>query len=292
MTAPLRAATKGGMARAAGSTAKDRSRLAADLPLPDEEAPPPPKTARRRAPKPRPEPLLDEEEPARPGLRRRLVMFVLRGALLAIAAVLGLVALYSVVDPPTDPYMLSESRRLGGIEQAWVPMDEIAPIMPRAAVAAEDAEFCNHWGLDLRAIRAAMAEGSDRGASTISQQVVKNVFLWQGRSWTRKALEAGLTPVVEAFWTKRRILEVYLNVAELGEGVFGVEAAARHWFGVPASDLTEVQAARLAAILPSPKTRDPANPTDDLRARARSILDGAATIEADGRAACFEATGP
>ena len=120
----------------------------------------------------------------------------------------------------------------------------------------------------MRAIRAALAQGSDRGASTISQQVVKNVYLWQGRSWIRKALEAGLTPVMEAFLTKRRILEVYLNVAEFGEGVFGVEAAARHWFGVPASDLTDVQAARLAAILPAPRRRDPANPTDALRARA------------------------
>ena len=283
------------MAKAAGSTARGKSRLAADLPLPEEEPPAPPKPRRSRAPKPppEPEPLFDDEEdeePERLGPRQRLTMVILRGVVLVIAAVLGLVALFSTVNPPTDPYMLAESRRLGGIEQAWVPMEDIAPIMPRAAVAAEDADFCNHWGLDLRAIRAAM--GSDRGASTISQQVVKNVFLWQGRSWTRKALEAGLTPVVEAFWTKRRILEVYLNVAEFGEGVFGVEAAARHWFGVPASDLTEVQAARLAAILPSPRTRDPANPTDDLRARARSILDGAATIKADGRAACFEAAGP
>ncbi|HVG47353.1 MAG TPA: monofunctional biosynthetic peptidoglycan transglycosylase [Rubellimicrobium sp.] len=259
------------------------------------DEPPAPKTSRRRAPKPPPEALFDdedEEEPERPGVRRRVLLFLLRGALLVIAAVLGLVALFSTVNPPTDPYMLSESRRLGGIEQAWVPMEDIAPIMPRAAVAAEDANFCNHWGLDLRAIRKAMAQGSDRGASTISQQVVKNVFLWQGRSWTRKALEAGLTPVVEAFWTKRRILEVYLNVAEFGEGVFGVEAAARHWFGISASELSDVQAARLAAILPSPRTRDPANPTDQLRARARSILDGAATIEADGRAACFEAASP
>ncbi|EYD74664.1 Monofunctional biosynthetic peptidoglycan transglycosylase [Rubellimicrobium mesophilum DSM 19309] len=276
------------MARAAGSTAKGRARLAPEPPLPEDEAaaPPPPKPRRSRAPKPPPEPLLDEEEPE--GLGRRFVTFLVRGVLLLVVAVVGLVALFSVVNPPTDPYMMSESRRLGGIEQDWVSLDDVAPIMPRAAVAAEDANFCEHWGLDLRAIRTAMAQGSDRGASTISQQVVKNVFLWQGRSWTRKALEAGLTPVMEAFWTKRRILEVYLNVAEFGEGVFGVEAAARHWFGVPASDLTEVQAARLAAILPSPKTRDPANPTDSLRARARSILDGAATIEADGRAACFE----
>ena len=281
------------MAKAAGRTAKGRARLAPEPPLPEpEEEPVAPRTRRKAAPPP--EPLLDDEEPEpeRPGLRRRLLGLLARGALLVVAAVLALVALFGVVDPPTTPYMLGEARRLGHVEQAWVPMDGIAPVMARAAVAAEDAEFCNHWGLDLRAIRLAMAEGGDRGASTISQQVAKNVFLWQGRSWTRKALEAGLTPLLEAFWTKRRILEVYLNVAEFGEGVFGVEAAARRWFGVPASDLTEVQAARLAAILPSPKTRDPANPTDELRARARSILDGAATIAADGRAACFESPGP
>jgi monofunctional biosynthetic peptidoglycan transglycosylase len=206
-----------------------------------------------------------------------------------IAAAALALGLFSAVNPPTTPYMWGESRRLGGVEQVWVPMEEIAPVMARAAVAAEDAGFCNHWGLDLRAIRAAIDGGSARGASTISQQVVKNVYLWHGRSWARKALEAALTPAMEALWTKRRILEVYLNVAEFGEGVFGVEAAARHWFGVSAADLSEVQAARLAAILPAPKSRDPAHPTDALRARARAILDGAATIAADGRAACFEA---
>jgi monofunctional biosynthetic peptidoglycan transglycosylase len=212
--------------------------------------------------------------------------------LAVIVAVLSVVALLGVVDPPTTPYMWSEGQRLGGVEQAWVPLEEIAPVMARAAVAAEDAGFCTHWGLDLGAIRAAMADGSGRGGSTISQQVVKNVFLWQGRSWARKALEAALTPVVEAVWSKRRIVEVYLNIAEFGEGVFGIEAAARHHFGVSAADLSEVQAARLAAILPAPKSRDPANPSDELRARAAGILDGAATIAADGRAACFEGPGP
>ncbi|WP_425471741.1 monofunctional biosynthetic peptidoglycan transglycosylase [Rubellimicrobium rubrum] len=240
---------------------------------------------RRR--KPKPTALASEKAPS-PGLRRRMMMLLVRGVLVAVALVLGLIALFGAVNPPTTPYMLSEGRRLGGVDQAWVPLDEIAPIMARAAVAAEDAEFCAHWGLDLHAIRLAAAEGGGRGASTISQQVAKNVFLWQGRSWARKALEAGVTPVMEALWSKRRILEVYLNVAEFGEGVFGVEAAAQRHFGVGASELSEVQAARLAAILPDPKHRDPANPSDDLRARARSILDGAATIEADGRAACFE----
>ena len=137
-------------------------------------------------------------------------------------------------------------------------------------------------------LRAAMAEGNTRGASTISQQVIKNVYLWQGRSWVRKASEALWTPLSEALWSKRRILELYLNVAEFDTGVFGVQAAAQHYFGVDAADLSDVQAARLAAILPSPKRRSASNPTPQVRRRAASILDGAATIAADGRADCFE----
>ena len=159
--------------------------------------------------------------------------------------------------------------------------------MARALVAAEDANFCRHWGFDMAAIRDAIAEGSGRGASTLSQQVVKNVYLWHGRSWPRKALEALMTPVVEAFWPKRRIVEVYLNVAEFDAGVFGIEAAARHYFGVSAADLSAVQAARLAAVLPDPKGRSASNPGVAARPR-RGILDGAATIARDGRAACFE----
>ena len=166
--------------------------------------------------------------------------------------------------------------------------DEIAPVMGRAAVAAEDANFCNHWGFDMIAIRAAIEEGGNRGASTISQQVTKNVFLWQDRSWLRKAMEATLTPAVELVWTKRRVLEVYLNVAEFDEGVFGVQAAARHYFGVDAKDLSAVQAARLAAVLPDPKGRDAAKPSDFVRKRTRAILAGAETIKADGRSACFD----
>lgn len=202
--------------------------------------------------------------------------------------VLLAVVFYSFVNPPTTPYMISENSRLGGLEQDWVRMDEIAPVMARSVVAAEDANYCLHWGLDLEAIQLALEEGGSRGASTVSQQVVKNVYLWQGRSWFRKAVEAMLTPVMEAVWTKRRILEVYLNVVEFDEGVFGVQAAARHYFGVDAADLTAVQAARLAAVLPSPKTRSASNPTDFVRRRAASIADGAATIQADGRADCFE----
>ena len=210
--------------------------------------------------------------------------------LLLIVAVLGAggLLLYRTVNPPTTITMLAESRRLGGIERDWVDADAIAPVMMRAAVAAEDANFCRHWGFDMDAIRLAIEEGGNRGASTISQQVVKNVYLWQGRSWVRKALEAAMTPGMEAIWPKRRILEVYLNVAEFGEGVFGVEAAAGHYFGTSAADLTSRQAALLAAVLPNPKERDPSRPSAFVERRAASIRDGAATIDRDGRAACFQ----
>ncbi len=196
--------------------------------------------------------------------------------------------LWSFFNPPTTFYMMQERWRLGTVDQDWVAIEDVAPVMARAVVAAEDANFCQHWGFDVNAIRSAIAEGSGRGASTISQQVVKNVYLWHGRNWTRKALEAAMTPVVEAMWSKRRIVEVYLNVAEFDEGVFGVKAAARHYYGVDPQDLSATQAARLAAILPAPKSRSASKPSDFVRKRARQIVSGAATIRADGRAACFE----
>lgn len=219
---------------------------------------------------------------------RRVVRFVLRGMLVVVGVVLALIALGAVANPPTTPYMLAESRRLGGVEQVWVPLEDIAPVMARSAVAAEDANFCLHWGFDLAAIKDAIADGGNRGASTLSQQTVKNVYLWHGRNYTRKALEALLTPVLEAIWSKERIVEVYLNVAEFDEGVFGVAAAARHYFGVAARDLSAEQAARLAAILPNPKGRSASRPSDFVVKRARAIRSGAATISKDGRAACFE----
>nr|WP_246455784.1 monofunctional biosynthetic peptidoglycan transglycosylase [Sulfitobacter aestuariivivens] len=213
------------------------------------------------------------------GLRAVSVVFLLA---------LFVVLLFAFINPPTNAYIFSEGRRLGDVKQEWVALENIAPVMARSAVAAEDANFCNHWGFDMAAIRKAIAQGSARGASTISQQTVKNVYLWQGRSWLRKAMEAAMTPLVEAIWTKRRIIEVYLNMAEFDEGVFGVKAAAQHYFGVAPADLTATQSARLAAILPSPKTRSASKPSDFVRKRARQIRDGAATISKDGRAVCFE----
>ncbi len=221
-------------------------------------------------------------------LRARALRFALRWLGRAGMAVAALVVAFTVINPIWTPYMISERLRLGSLQRDWVSMEQIAPVMARAAVAAEDANFCLHWGFDMAAIRKALDEGRQRGASTISQQTTKNVFLWQGRSWPRKAAEAVLTPAVELVWSKRRILEVYLNVAEMGEGIFGVEAAAQAYFGVAAADLTAVQAARLAAVLPNPKARDASALPQGLRQRAAGIADGAATIGADGRADCFE----
>ncbi|MEN9408147.1 MAG: hypothetical protein RL216_121 [Pseudomonadota bacterium] len=244
---------------------------------PEKPARKPRKTTEKPAPPPE----------ARP-LRARILRWAARiaGGIAALYAVL--ILLFSFLPPPINFYQLGETFRLGGIEKDWVPMEDIAPVMARSAVAAEDANFCLHWGFDMAAIREAVAEGSNRGASTISQQMVKNVFLWHGRNWARKAMEAAMTPVVETLWSKRRILEVYLNVAEFGEGVFGVQAAAQHHFGVDAKDLTPTQAARLAAVLPDPQERSASNPSSFVRSRTRAIMSGAETIAADGRAACFQ----
>ena len=219
---------------------------------------------------------------------KRSPLRLLRRALLAFAGAIVLsVGIYAILPPPTTPYILSEGMRLSDVRRDWVSADTIAPEALQAVVAAEDANFCLHWGFDMEQLRAAIQEGADRGASTLTQQTVKNVWLWQGRSWPRKALEALMTPVVEAIWSKRRIVEVYINVAEFDEGVFGIEAAAQHHFGVRAADLTLRQASLLAAVLPNPKQRQAVNPSRFVDRRARAIADGAATIRADGRAKCF-----
>lgn len=222
---------------------------------------------------------------------RKLRRWLARGVIGLVAFYATLIVVFAVVPPPGNLYQWSESWRLGGVQRDWVAWDDIAPAMARSVVAAEDANFCLHWGFDIAAIRAAVAAGGNRGASTISQQVTKNVFLWHGRSYLRKAMEAVLTPAVELVWSKRRILEVYLNVAEFDEGVFGVQAAAQHHFGVDAGDLTPTQAARLAAVLPDPKGRSASDPSSFVRSRARAIVSGAQTIAADGRAACFQPAG-
>ncbi|WP_246237262.1 monofunctional biosynthetic peptidoglycan transglycosylase [Halovulum dunhuangense] len=213
---------------------------------------------------------------------RRLLRRSAKPVAIGLAAVVALVLILRFVPPVTNLYQLSESWRLGGIERDWVALRSLPSHVPLSAAAAEDANFCVHWGFDLDAIRTAVAGGARRGASTVSQQTAKNVFLWQDRSWVRKGLEVGFTVLIEALWSKRRIMEVYLNVAEFDEGVFGIEAAARHYYGVAAADLSRAQAARLMAVLPDPKRRSPA-----ASGRSRQIAQGADTLAVDGRGFCL-----
>ncbi len=162
------------------------------------------------------------------------------------------------------------------LEHDWVSLDRIAPSLALAVVCAEDQHFPNHHGFDLVAIRKALDHNQRserlRGASTISQQTAKNVFLWPARSWLRKGLETYFTLWLELLWSKRRILEVYLNVVEFGDGIYGAEAAARHFFGRSAAALTREQAAALAAALPQPRAVNPASPGPLLRSRQAWVL--------------------
>ncbi len=221
---------------------------------------------------------------------RRLLARPLRWLGYALGAAILWVGAYTVIPPPGGYYLAAEWVRLGRIEREWRDLEDISPDLARAVMAAEDANFCDHWGFDLKAIEQALEANARgrrvRGASSISQQVAKNLFLWHGRSWLRKGLEAGFTVLIETIWTKRRIVEVYLNIAEFGDGVFGAQAAARHHFNRAAAALTLDQATRLAAILPDPKGRNPRAGTAFMHRRAAAIADGARTLEGEGRAGC------
>lgn len=218
----------------------------------------------------------------------RIRLWAVRITLALVIGLLGSILIYRFLPPLTTATIVQSSWRNGGVEWNWLPIEDIPEDLRRAALAAEDARFCQHWGFDMAAIRAALEGGAARGASTISQQTVKNVWLWQGRSWPRKAMEALITPLVELAWPKRRILEVYLNVAEFDEGVFGVEAGAYRYFGKLPSELSLREAALLVSVLPNPVDRDAGAPSRALAARAASIADGAQTLARDGRASCIE----
>lgn len=187
------------------------------------------------------------------------------------------------LDPPATSVMLLEPGPLGALDYRWVDRGGISEAMARAAIAAEDQRFLAHHGIDVDALTDAIEEyrqdGELRGASTISQQVAKNLFLWNGRSFVRKGLEAWFALLIDLAWSKQRILEVYLNVAEFGPGVFGVEAAALAFYGVPATGLSPSQSATLAAVLPSPKRMDAANPSEYVDARRREILEQMRLLE-------------
>ena len=189
--------------------------------------------------------------------------------------VLGLVVLYRWVDPPASTLMLGQ--RLAGtpITQRWVPLERISPNLVTAVIVSEDGHFCRHRGVDWGELKEAIENSGDgiaRGGSTISMQVVKNLFLWPSRSYVRKAIEIPLAYVIEAAWSKRRILEIYLNIAEWGPGVFGAEAAARYHFRKPVSLLGPREAALLAVSLPNPFERQAGRPGPGTARLADSLL--------------------
>jgi monofunctional biosynthetic peptidoglycan transglycosylase len=229
----------------------------------------------------------------RPTVIRLLLRVALRLAVVGAAVSIAAVLAVRVVNPPLTPLMLI--RAVEGIvsgDPAWidhdsVPLDRVSPSLQRAVIAAEDARFLEHHGFDLRELERAWASSRRgerlRGASTITMQCARSVYLWPGRSWLRKGVEAWLTVLMELLWSKRRILEVYLNVVEWGDGIYGAEAAARAYFGVPASRLDPQQAALLAAALPSPRLSNPAAPSAYLRSRAARIRRRMAQVELPGR---------
>ena len=201
--------------------------------------------------------------------------------LLALLSVLQVLAL-RFADPPFTAFMAIrqlDALRAGDtgfrIAYDWRDLDQLAPSVPLALVAAEDQNFLDHRGFDLEAIEKARAHnargGRTRGASTISQQLAKNLFLWSGRSWVRKGAEAWYTVLIEALWPKRRIIEVYANVAEFGDGIYGGQAAARSYFRKDAAKLSSAEAARLAAVLPSPKRYSASRPGPYVQRRTRQI---------------------
>ena len=225
--------------------------------------------------------------------RRPLLTLLLILALIPI----GGVVLHRFVPPLFTILMVQQAAAGQGMDYRWRSLDRISLRLVEAVIAAEDARFCQHHGFDVDAIQKAMAaneraeqRGSDkrRGASTISQQTAKNVFLWPGRDWVRKGLEVGYTGLIEAVWGKRRIMEVYLNVAEWAPGVYGAEAASRHWFKKSADTLTAREAARLAAILPSPRRYRAADPGPYVRRRASRIQAAMGTVRQQGLDACVD----
>lgn len=194
---------------------------------------------------------------------RRAVRWTAYALLAWYAAMLALIVLFRFVDPPGSTLIAWQALTGTRIEQQWVPLTRISRNLQRAVIVSEDGRFCQHWGIDPREILAAIKRarnGVPRGASTITMQVAKNLFLWSSKSYVRKLLELPLTLALEVIWSKERILEVYLNIAEWGPGVFGAEAAARHHFGKSAARLSQNEAALLAVALPNPIRRDAGEP--------------------------------
>ncbi|HMB72810.1 MAG TPA: monofunctional biosynthetic peptidoglycan transglycosylase [Gammaproteobacteria bacterium] len=213
----------------------------------------------------------------------RCAIYALIGACLLSA---GAAALLRFVDPPVTSVMLLEPGAVSALDYRWVSRGQIAEPAARAVIAAEDQRFLAHHGLDFSQIRNAVEAwrrgGELRGASTITQQVAKNVYLWNGRSFVRKTIEAWLAILIDVLVPKDRQLEIYLNIAEFGPGIFGIEAAAVHYFGRPAAQLRAHEAASLAAVLPNPRRMSANPPGEYVRLRRREILEQMGVLEERG----------
>ena len=221
----------------------------------------------------------------------RLFRILFKLAFWFVLVSVGWVAVLRFVPPPFTLTMAGDLLSGHSVTKDWTPLDRIDPDMPRAAIAGEDARFCLHHGFDFRAIaRAAMrnAEGRRiRGGSTISQQTAKNVFLIQGGGYVRKAFEAWFTGLIELIWGKRRIMEVYLNVAETGIGTYGVEAGAERYFGHSAERLSPTEAGRIAAVLPLPKKRAAIAPHGFTRRHGNALARRVGTVARGGLDRCL-----
>jgi monofunctional biosynthetic peptidoglycan transglycosylase len=209
----------------------------------------------------------------RDNLQKRIGIWA---AILLVGVPVVLLLLFRFVPPPVTPLMLIRYGEGFGIDKRWAPLSRISPHLADSVIASEDNLFCEHHGFDFGSLSEAIEEMATgertRGASTISMQTAKNLFLWPGRNWLRKAVEAYLTVLMEALWSKRRILEVYLNVAEWGPGIYGAEAGARAHFGKSAAALTPREAALMAAVLPDPLGLSPEKPSAYVAERAGTIL--------------------
>ena len=221
---------------------------------------------------------------------RRAGMWLLTALLSAFFLVHTYALLMGLVQPPITLNMAGSVLTGKSLQRDTVPLRRISPNLVYAVIAAEDSRFCLHNGFDLKAIQKAIEERKSgkrmRGASTISQQTAKNVFLWNGGGFARKGLEAWMTLVIEASWGKKRIMEVYLNVAEWGDGIYGAEAAAQARFGKPASELSTREAALLAAVLPNPNEWRVDPPGNYVAGRAGTLQQRMGVVRNDGLAAC------
>ena len=219
---------------------------------------------------------------------RRLIAIVV---VLAIVVPPVSVLIYRFVPPPITLLMVERLVQGHGMDYRWRSIAHISPALQDAVVASEDQRFCEHHGFDFNAMEKAMKTNEEkpgklRGGSTISQQTAKNVFLWPGRSYVRKGIEAWYTVLIEAIWGKRRIMEMYLNVVEFGPGIYGAEAASERFFHEDASQLTPAQASRLAAVLPKPLAWKAATPGPYIARRSRHIGGAMGTVRAGGLATC------